>query len=994
MPKSLDLNTLPPKPERNKPRALDLSDGGRRRAVDLNAASAPVAPQPQVPQPIQHSGHLEDLAVGMENYLQRALVLGGFLPQGMAFHGLTKALSDPGAYADTLEHAVTDIPGTVAEHFQAGKQQMGRGMAQIAAPRQMAEEEHQEDSAAPGYKPGMARIGWTLTKGVGNFVFGETAAALSPVTGTLEAGVSRPIAYATDLPEGVVDTAVQIAVPVGVAGGLKKLADISDSMKSLDGASKTFAEAWDEHVNPHQVSPEAEKAAGIIREEHARSQLYQNAQQQRVHAAIREGQRSAYDKVIGVFADGFQRMPDVKRVALLDAIESGDLERVPEALRPAVQALKDTLDQNYALMESLNDEERINYVKNYLPHIFEDSDRARAKIAEMVESGQLSAEGAKSFLKDRVFKNFEEARKNGFKPVSTNPVVLTLIRTRDVGRYVMANRVLRAFHEQGLAKWVAKGEEAPHGFKDINDKISSARYTDIPETQTAKGGRWVVHEDAARLMDRYFSPGLFERTDFIGSASRSIRLINNFYSQAQLGFSAFHVGFVTLDSITSTAALAAKEISEGVGEGDFNRVVGGLGRLAASPASPVTLLVKGSKLKSALKKITPEDVYKAQDALHAPGSDLDHIVQGFIRAGAIADRPDVYSAHMAEDTVEAFRNTPGRVQEHLGAAVGPQRGVSGNLINRPAEVIKAAAAALKGPAAAIAQAEDTMMGPIFQQLVPRMKMGVFYQHADAFFKAHPEASYEDVSREMGRIWDSVENRLGEMDLDRRFWNQTYKDVALLSMRAVGWNYGTLHELGGGSMDTIRDFREFLATGKMSYRMSYIFGLSAMTGVMGAAVNYINTGQPPKEMRDYVFPADGHGGRYAMPTYAKDVYEFAHHPEETLANKAAPIWSTLYDVAQNKDYYGATVYDPRFPWYDFRAMKNEAEFMGQQLEPFSISSYEKTASTHGPIEYLMSPSFWGAKQAPMEYKRGPAATRALEFKRERKAVKKMHEEGRD
>ena len=56
---------------------------------------------------------------------------------------------------------------------------------------------------------------------------------------------------------------------------------------------------------------------------------------------------------------------------------------------------------------------------------------------------------------------------------------------------------------------------------------------------------------------------------------------------------------------------------------------------------------------------------------------------------------------------------------------------------------------------------------------------------------------------MQRIWNSVDNRMGEMVYDNLMWSKTQKDVAFMLMRSAGWNIGTIRELGGAAVDAAR-----------------------------------------------------------------------------------------------------------------------------------------------------------------------------------------------
>ena len=88
-------------------------------------------------------------------------------------------------------------------------------------------------------------------------------------------------------------------------------------------------------------------------------------------------------------------------------------------------------------------------------------------------------------------------------------------------------------------------------------------------------------------------------------------------------------------------------------------------------------------------------------------------------------------------------------------------------------------------------------------MVPRMKVGIFMDMANHELGRMTDEQKSDrdyVRKKLGNVWNSVDNRMGQMVYDNLFWNRTLKDLALASVRSVGWNLGTLRELGGGVSD--------------------------------------------------------------------------------------------------------------------------------------------------------------------------------------------------
>ena len=79
----------------------------------------------------------------------------------------------------------------------------------------------------------------------------------------------------------------------------------------------------------------------------------------------------------------------------------------------------------------------------------------------------------------------------------------------------------------------------------------------------------------------------------------------------------------------------------------------------------------------------------------------------------------------------------------------------------------------------------------------RDKNGAFYDAASVWIRNHPGASQAELARGMRQVWDSIDNRFGEMVQDNIFWNTTLKQSMQLAMRSYSWNMGTFREIGGG-----------------------------------------------------------------------------------------------------------------------------------------------------------------------------------------------------
>ncbi|TMK82947.1 MAG: hypothetical protein E6G57_16530 [Actinobacteria bacterium] len=209
---------------------------------------------------------------------------------------------------------------------------------------------------------------------------------------------------------------------------------------------------------------------------------------------------------------------------------------------------------------------------------------------------------------------------------------------------------------------------------------------------------------------------------------------------------------------------------------------------------------------------------------------------------------------------------------------------------------------------------------------------------------------------MQSAWDSVDNRMGEMVYDNKFWNRSFKDFLHLGMRAVGWNVGTVSEIGGAPIDAIRAVDKLAREGKLTaddigHKIPYVLAMTMTTAALGATINYLFTGEGPQELKDYFFPRTGGTTtrgtpqRLSLPSYVKDVYEYSQRPGITIANKLNPIWSTLADIWRNEDFFGNPISEPEAGWWG--QAEERAAFAARQATPFSIQGTRQIAGSEQP-----------------------------------------------
>jgi hypothetical protein len=274
------------------------------------------------------------------------------------------------------------------------------------------------------------------------------------------------------------------------------------------------------------------------------------------------------------------------------------------------------------------------------------------------------------------------------------------------------------------------------------------------------------------------------------------------------------------------------------------------------------------------------------------------------------------------------------------------------------------------------------MKPLMHNLVPKVKLGVFAEMMRHEMAKNPNLSGADLQAKADAAWRSVENRLGQLTYDNTHWNKTFKDIAMASTRAVGWNLGTFRELGGGSVDAAKAVADLVRLRKpeITHRLAYALGMNIMVAAIGVAVQKALTGKDPEGPLDAFFPktggtdSAGHDERMALPSYAKDEWAYLQHPFKTLAGKLHPMLATVADLASNKDYRNVQIRNPEDPLV--QQVGQVLAHAGKQVVPFAFQNIQKAQEPGSRISPIAP--FLGLTAAPHETTLSPAERALREY----------------
>lgn len=647
------------------------------------------------------------------------------------------------------------------------------------------------------------------------------------------------------------------------------------------------------------------------------------------------------------------KLPVQAQVDFTNRMETGQAQPTPE-LQAVATALRSQLDGWAKKIQGLGKGYLADAIENYMGHIWgnyaewaarrdiEHSQPEMQAIATAKNVRRQPLRGSGAFLKQRSFPTQLEGINAGLVPVTTNPVDLQLIKLHEMQKFYHGTVLADQIKQQGMAKWVPASAEAEHdarlsGWVPLDDTIFKPRM--MGQNNQAGFGRlepgsYWAPEPLARVFNNYMSQGWHGKSAIYDGIRRG----NNALNSLQLGFSGFHLAFVTADTAISRAALGLQQITQG-------RPLIGAKNIAEGATilpSAVHTLYSGSQLRKAW--LDPANATPA----------MQKIVEAMKAGGMRVSMPDFFRSSTAGSFFRSFHD--------LKNPMSPFHQVGQMFADAKGPVEKAVLV----PARVAMRAMDTIQQPLMGYLVPRMKLGVFSDMAKNWLDQHPNASQAELSAAMTKMQDSVDNRLGQLQYDNLFWSKTAKDLAFITTRSVGWNLGTIREIGGGFVDTASALRD-IASGKLpklTERMAYTIMLPLITAEIGAIKTYIATGQPPQHRDDdlagaipldYFYPpngppdANGHVDRSSIPGYMKDVvaagnetYRNYEHgklpiPAQTVLNKTAPLFETAQELLKNQDYYGGIIYDPlrdkgRLPAY--------GDYLLNQMAPFTLRSQNK------------------------------------------------------
>lgn len=700
--------------------------------------------------------------------------------------------------------------------------------------------------------------------------------------------------------------------------GLKAAGKLGRSTGVIGEAATTGVKSVQKILAPATVDEPAQQAAGLIREGTGTATR---------DVAKVEAKLLPHWRNIG-------NADDIDKAQFIDYVENRS--KGAALKNPELQGLADELRQAYTDVHvglgKLNATQKTGYIEDYYRHQWVRDEGGNYDRA-------FSKTGTAGFTKERKIPTIAEGMAKGLTPKSLDPIQTTLEYVDNARRFMASNEVIERGKKLGYIYGKNMGSKKP--FPNTHDNWV--------RLEGALGTRGLhqlyAPEGFARVYNNWVQPGF---TGAAGDVMHAARRTSNTITGLELGLSGFHMTTMINEAIINDVAKSIQQLAGGRG-------LEALGSLLKSPTAPIRLARIGGQL---------EKVYLGTERGTKHMRDITDLLarSGGRAAGSRHAKDYEYTA--VGSFLQAWKRGALRAQ-----AVASKQNIKNNPVM----------GTLREVGSLVGRTMQTVAEPIFNWYIPKLKNGAFYDTMSSWMKGNPLATKEEQIRAARDIWDSIDNRFGEMVQDNIFWRNHMKQVATLSMRSFSWTMGAIREIGGGTKD--------LATHQFTPRAAYAIALPAVYATVGAMYQYMKIGEAPVDTQDLIAPRTGGVDpvtglpeRMVMPGFMKDVFAWTGHPTEALIHKLATGVRLPIDLARNKDWRGAPIgppSDPNAPYEETAPgwLKAYLEYVGTAMVPISIRELSK--GTKVGSEVTLPEQIMGLRSGGRDYV-DPSGSKDLKY----------------
>lgn len=707
---------------------------------------------------------------------------------------------------------------------------------------------------------------WEQFKDVGSGLAAIPSLAMSPLTGASRSAIGHPYSDITGIPYDKAKDAVDMAISAAAPRG------------ALPRAPTIKGSTLEKIFSPDTVDANAKTAAATIRSASG--------------GAARD--TATTETAIEPFYKKIATLPEADRLNFLDYVEGRSSRYSGMSMAdPQMQDLADTFrtafEQRMTKLQALPSTSQVHFIEDYFPHFWKDPAAAQAFVKSF---GGASRQGSGASLKARTMPTIADGIAAGLEPLTTDPLEATMRYVTSMDRFIAATEVLDIAKANGNVRFIKPKTMGASGHPDSFRVPDGWVALEGRGSTNATGGKAYAPEGFARVYNNWISRGFAEMGQEYGAAYDGVRRASNSITALELGMSGYH-------TLTMAQEAMVNQVASALAHARGGRVGLALRTAAKAPAAPIALPMKGKKLQDVYLGLTPgtqemRDIVelltqaggRAKGMRHAPDYDFSRtgsyytaLKRGHLRLQMAADKAEIAGSPVKGSVKVAAR--------HIGRII------------------------------------DTVAQPIFEKYIPLLKNGAFYENMSSWLMKNPTATQEQKIQAARQLWDSVDNRFGEMVGDNVFWNQVLKQSAMVALRSWSWSFGgVVREIGGGVRDVARvpgkttRLNDIMPNdARWTQKMDYVIALPITYAAIAATYQYLKTGEGPKDIQDVMAPrtggmdaATGEPERVMIPGYMKDVYGFYEDPVREAKNKVASAPRMAWEVTNNQNWRG----DPIFP----------------------------------------------------------------------------------
>lgn len=628
------------------------------------------------------------------------------------------------------------------------------------------------------------------------------------------------------------------------------------------------------------------------------------------------------------------KWPKEKQISFIDNIKAGKSQE-SEGLDKLAKMMR-TIEDNY-WQEAKQYKDSLSYKENHYRVLWKTIPGEKSAIKKGFNGiFRKPLQGTKGFSKQSTLESMSEGIAMGGEPYTYNPMKMWQDGIVDMQKFITAQRMFKSMKNMGYAKFVKSGGDVPEGFIPLNDSIAKTyfpaeiQYTEGGEkfTKPVPIGEYYVEENVGRVLNNFLSKDLI-RSSKLGS---SLLALKNITTSLELSLSPFHAAYVSLATQSSSIGLGLQKIvNRAVMQQKPEAFLDGLKDIVLAGGAPIDYAKTGWK---AIKFIAQDEFINTPEG------------KEFIK-----EYPE------AKQLMEDLFTGGGKLAIHQDYKINAIRSFQEGLKNKEPWAVGWNA---------IPAANELIMKPLFETYIPRLKIGTFLkEYSLELAQRQSELSSGSVTRpELARkVWDNVENRLGEMNFDNLFWDRTFKSGLQLAFRSVTWKIGALKNIGQALPDQIGEISKSIEQGRaplLTANMGWLVGVGALASIFSYVTMGLTGQGQPKDLKDIIAPQyDKDGNRISLNTHIKDWVHIWHNPLGFISNSLSGQIGRVLDVWNNKDFYGVEIHHPDDP-----ALKQAAEIAIHLFPtPFSISSQKKLKGDEAPAALKVSTALGFTQPSP-------------------------------